>query len=132
MQAAPLSKIAALREFITRASQVDGVYAGYPDGAFFQVVNLRSEGWRTALDAPEDAALGIRIMAGGTSANKTERLMFLDAAGTVIGPGLVTLARSASRSGCSGSGLRLGASRLTKMSSWRHITPLGMPVVPPV
>lgn len=78
-------KIAALREFIIRASQVDGVYAGYPDGSFFQVVNLSSEGWRTALDAPEGAAVGIRIMAGGTSAHKTERLMFLDAAGSVIG-----------------------------------------------
>ncbi|WP_353644367.1 adenylate/guanylate cyclase domain-containing protein [Mesorhizobium sp. WSM2239] len=78
-------KIAALREFITRASQVDGVYAGYPDGSFFQVVNLSSEGWRRALDAPEDAAVGIRIMAGGTGANKTEQLMFLDSAGTVVG-----------------------------------------------
>jgi hypothetical protein len=54
------------------------------------------------------------------------------ATGTATGPGLVTRAWSASSDGASGSGFRAGASRLMRMSSWRHITPLGMPVVPPV
>ncbi len=54
------------------------------------------------------------------------------AAGRLRGPGLVTRSRAASRSCSGGSRLRLAASRAPNMSSWRHITPFGMPVVPPV
>jgi adenylate cyclase len=78
-------KIAALREFIARAAQVDGVYAGYPDGSFFHAVNLKTEGWREALGAPEEAAVGVRIMSGEATGEERERLMFLDPAGAVVG-----------------------------------------------
>ena len=54
------------------------------------------------------------------------------AAGTATGPGLVVRARSAWRSCSAPIGGFAVASSTPKMSSWRHMTPLGMPVVPPV
>jgi adenylate cyclase len=78
-------KIATLREFIDRTEQVDGVYAGYPDGSFFHAVNLDSEGWRTALNAPEAAAVGIRIMTAAETTKREQGLIFLDKAGQTIG-----------------------------------------------
>ncbi len=59
-------------------------------------------------------------------------------AGRLMGPGLVVRSRtaaekpSASRSGTTGSGRPLDLSLTPKRSSSRHITPFGMPVVPPV
>ncbi len=47
----------------------------------------------------------------------------------------VSLTRSARASGDAGGSARPMAERsmaAKKMSSWRHMTPLGMPVVPPV
>ena len=54
------------------------------------------------------------------------------AAGRLRGPGLVTRPwpRRGPRSG--GRRLRLAESRAPNRSSWRHITPFGSPVVPPV
>ena len=54
------------------------------------------------------------------------------AAGTFTGPGLGTRAASAAGSGSSGSGRLALASIIMMTSSWRHMTPFGMPVVPPV
>ncbi|MCV3243711.1 adenylate/guanylate cyclase domain-containing protein [Mesorhizobium sp. ZC-5] len=76
-------KIALLREFIGRSAQVDGAYAGYPDGSFFQVVNLKEEGWRKALRAPDDAALAVRVVAVEGD-KRTQRWLFLNAAGATI------------------------------------------------
>ena len=54
-------------------------------------------------------------------------------AGMPIGPATVTICRTVS---ASASALRtigfIWPTRLRNRSSWRHITPLGMPVVPPV
>ena len=54
------------------------------------------------------------------------------AAGRLRGPGLAMRSSNSAQPGTAGSGRFEGASRLPTMSSWRHITPLGMPVVPPV
>ncbi|WP_394891589.1 adenylate/guanylate cyclase domain-containing protein [Mesorhizobium sp. AaZ16] len=78
-------KIALLREFINRSEPVDGAYAGYPDGSFFHLINLKNEGWRTALGAPKNAAVGIRIIAADPAGKRNQRLMFLDSAGIVVG-----------------------------------------------
>src|SRR5688572_22717374 len=42
-------KVAVLREGIARSPHIDGVYVGYPSGAFFHVVDLDSAAWRMAL-----------------------------------------------------------------------------------
>ncbi len=54
------------------------------------------------------------------------------AAGRFDGPGLDTRASNSSHPGAAGNGRRDGPSRLPNTSSWRHITPFGAPVVPPV
>ena len=54
------------------------------------------------------------------------------AAGRLRGPGLVTRSVAAPRSSPGGRRLRLAESRAPNRSSWRHITPFGSPVVPPV
>ena len=41
-----------------RSPQIDGAFAGYPDGTFIHFVDLRdSPGWRKALDAPAGASV---------------------------------------------------------------------------
>ncbi len=55
-------KVAVLREGIARSPHIDGVYVGYPSGAFFHVVDLDSAAWRMALDAPRGAAIAVRSM----------------------------------------------------------------------
>ena len=54
-------------------------------------------------------------------------------AGTAAGPGLVTCVAQRVEVGLARAAAGATARRgCTKRSSWRHITPLGMPVVPPV
>ena len=74
-------KIAVLREGIIRSPHIDGVYVGYPSGAFFQVVDLRSAAWRMALDAPRGAALAARSMEWDERGRAVNRTLFLDASG---------------------------------------------------
>ncbi len=54
------------------------------------------------------------------------------AAGRLRGPGLLTRSVAACRSCSGGRRLRFAASSAPNRSSWRHITPFGIPVVPPV
>ena len=54
------------------------------------------------------------------------------APGMLRGPGRLTRSSMALRSCSGGIRLRLLASSTPKRSSWRHITPFGIPVVPPV
>ena len=54
------------------------------------------------------------------------------AAGRLSGPGLVIVPANPSRSCPGGVGLPAVCSSTRNRSSWRHMTPLGMPVVPPV
>ncbi|MET0576100.1 MAG: adenylate/guanylate cyclase domain-containing protein [Mesorhizobium sp.] len=77
-------KAALLREFIRRSPQLDGAYAGYPDGSFFHVINLRSEGWRRALAAPHNAVLAIRAIAPNDSGESVQHLSFEDSTEAII------------------------------------------------
>ncbi|NRP72075.1 Adenylate cyclase 1 [Ensifer psoraleae] len=74
-------KIAILREGIMRSPHIDGIYVGYPDGRFFQVVDLAMPAWRMALDAPRGAMLAVRSMEKDGEGKPVNRLLFLDAAG---------------------------------------------------
>jgi adenylate cyclase len=55
-------KVSVLREIIGQSKHVESVYAGYPDGSFFQVVDLKSKTWRKTLDAPVNAMLAVRLI----------------------------------------------------------------------
>ncbi|MCA1299411.1 adenylate/guanylate cyclase domain-containing protein [Stappia indica] len=78
-------KIAVLRVAMARSPQIDGLYAGYPDGSFVHAVSLRDAGWREALAAPEKAALAIRTIEAGPEDSRLAYVTFLDANGTIIG-----------------------------------------------
>ncbi|QYK42147.1 MAG: adenylate/guanylate cyclase domain-containing protein [Paracoccaceae bacterium] len=73
-----------LRGIMDRAPYLEGVYAGYPDGSFFHVVNLRGQGWRAALAAPEAATFAIRSIQV-TGGAPVESVTFHDASGATIG-----------------------------------------------
>ncbi|OOG68521.1 Adenylate cyclase 1 [Ensifer sp. M14] len=75
-------KVAVLREGITRSPHIDGVYVGYPNGAFFQMVDLKQVAWRMALDAPRGAAIAVRSMEKDASGKPLQRVLFLDKDGT--------------------------------------------------
>jgi adenylate cyclase len=77
-------KIAMLREATARSSHIDGVFVGYPDGSFFHVIDLHSQGWRTALNAPERAKTAVRTMEADQSGKRFSRVIFLDADGNRI------------------------------------------------
>jgi len=77
-------KIKLLREIIAQSSNLDGIYAGYPDGAFIQAVDLRAQAWRTALDAPEGATIAVRSMQGEQTGERSNRLIFLDKDGNQL------------------------------------------------
>ncbi|MBM3089896.1 HAMP domain-containing protein [Ensifer sp. T173] len=74
-------KAAVLREGISRSPHIDGVYVGYPSGAFFQVVDLKHIAWRMALDAPRGASMAVRSMERDASGKSINRVIFLDEAG---------------------------------------------------
>ena len=73
-------KVAILRAGLARSPHIDGVYAGYPDGGFFHAVNLASTDWRTALDAPPNATMAVRILTPAADGPLTH-ILFFDAAG---------------------------------------------------
>ncbi|PTM91401.1 adenylate/guanylate cyclase domain-containing protein [Mycoplana dimorpha] len=75
-----VDKVAILRAALARSPQIDGVYAGYPDGGFFHAVNLTSADWRTVLDAPPNASIAVRILTP-TAEGPLTRILFFDAAG---------------------------------------------------
>lgn len=77
-------KIATFREGMSRSPHIDGAYVGYPNGSFFHVINLNDSGWRTALDAPDQASMAVRVIDANAPGGATNRLMFLDDTGTTI------------------------------------------------
>ncbi|MCV9999929.1 cache domain-containing protein [Pararhizobium sp. YC-54] len=77
-------KIKLLREIIAQSSNLDGIFAGYPDGAFIQAVDLGAPAWRAALDAPEMAAMAVRSMQMEPAGEHSNRLIFLDKDGNQI------------------------------------------------
>lgn len=77
-------KAAIMRVVLARSPEIDGLYAGYPDGSFFHVVSLRDEGWRKALDAPGRAEFAIRTIENKDDGGRLARATFLDETGTSI------------------------------------------------
>ncbi|HTO33971.1 MAG TPA: adenylate/guanylate cyclase domain-containing protein [Pararhizobium sp.] len=77
-------KIKLLREIIAQSQNLDGIYAGYPDGAFIQVVTLKAKPWRIALNAPEKAVVAVRSMQIDAGGEQSNRLIFLDEDGNQL------------------------------------------------
>ncbi|MDR6756326.1 adenylate cyclase [Mycoplana sp. BE70] len=73
-------KVTILRAALSRSPQIDGVYAGYPDGSFFHAVNLSSTDWRKALNPPAFATMAVRILEPGAEEPRA-RVIFYDSAG---------------------------------------------------
>lgn len=73
-------KVTILRAALSRSPQIDGVYAGYPDGGFFHAVNLSSTDWRSALDAPPGATMAVRIL-NPNDGDPLTYVIFYDGAG---------------------------------------------------
>jgi adenylate cyclase len=66
---------------LARSPQIDGVYVGYPDGGFLQVVNLADERWRSVLSAPSEAATALRTITVEPGGRRLSQWTFLDARG---------------------------------------------------
>ncbi len=77
------AKIDIVREGLSLARELDGIYVGFPDGSFFHAIRLASPAWRQALEAPEGATIAIRTMTA-IGPDRAETLNFLDSAGKVI------------------------------------------------
>ncbi|MCX7304317.1 MAG: adenylate/guanylate cyclase domain-containing protein [Hyphomicrobiales bacterium] len=92
LTAGPPAYLDAKREFLVRALQgspnLDGVYVGYPDGAFFQVMRAaRSARWREAVSAPPEAVFGMRVVMRPPDGPAASTWYFLDDQGRQIGMG---------------------------------------------
>jgi adenylate cyclase len=88
----PPAYLDAKREFLVRALQgsphLDGVYIGYPSGAFFQVMRAASaERWREAVSAPPETVFGMRVVERAPDRPATSTWYFLDGDGHQIGAG---------------------------------------------
>lgn len=63
------AKIAFLSNALASSSHIDGLYVGYPSGAFVQGVDIAANpSWRQAISAPAESSYAIRtieIAAGG-------------------------------------------------------------------
>lgn len=82
------AKIGFLRKAVETSSNIDGAYAGYPDGSFVHIVRIGDDDrWRRALRAPENVRTAIRIIEVGTDGERLSRWRFLDAAGRTLSEG---------------------------------------------
>ncbi|KQV38066.1 MULTISPECIES: adenylate/guanylate cyclase domain-containing protein [unclassified Rhizobium] len=89
MLSPPPAEMNAKREFLLKMLQsspaIDGLYLGYPDGSFIQVVDMvENPAWAARLSAPEGATVAMRTIVSqstGTLASWT----FFDAAGKTVG-----------------------------------------------
>jgi adenylate cyclase len=92
---APLpSYVDAKREYLLRALRgsphLDAVYVGYPNGSYFQIMRAeRSGNWRQAVDAPADAAYGMRVVTRAPGGSSYARWYFLNEDGRRIGAGIL-------------------------------------------
>lgn len=74
-------KLTFAREALIRSPTVDGIFVGHADGSFFQAINLRESAWRRTLQAPDEAAIAIRIATPWIGDRSTTRSFFLDGDG---------------------------------------------------
>jgi adenylate cyclase len=72
---------------------LDGIYIGYPNGAFFHVVSpARSDVWAKTLEAPENATYAIRLIAHKLDGSRQSAWSFYDFQGEKISQGLPSAA----------------------------------------
>ncbi|MGE0279495.1 MAG: adenylate/guanylate cyclase domain-containing protein [Rhizobiaceae bacterium] len=86
---APPADLEPKRRVLLKALQgsphLDGVYAGYPDGAFIQMINVeRNARWRQAVAAPEATAYAMRTILPSPGGQRMSAWRFLDASGSTI------------------------------------------------
>lgn len=91
----PPAYLDAKREYLLRALKasphLDAVYVGYPDGAFFQIMRAdRSNKWRDAVGAPENAVFGMRVVTRPTGTQAYSRWYFLGDNGRRVGAGALS------------------------------------------
>ena len=77
------TKMNIARQALAESPYLDGIYVGYPDGAFFHAIRLSSAGWRQALEAPEAAALAFRTLSA-PGPGRLDKRIFLDASGKIL------------------------------------------------
>ncbi len=64
---------------------LDGVYAGYPDGAFIQMINVeRNARWRETITAPEATVYAMRTVMPSPAGQRMSIWRFLDQSGGLI------------------------------------------------
>ena len=64
----PPAELDAKTDFLLKAlagsRYVDGIYVGYPSGAFVHAVSIEADpAWRKAISAPDEAAFAVRMIA---------------------------------------------------------------------
>ena len=89
MATAPPADLDAKRDFLLgaleQAREIDGIFAGYPDGRFLRMVSLRGTSpWREPLGAPEDAVAAMETVIPDAEGNPTVRWTFLGADGKPV------------------------------------------------
>ena len=77
------------REFLIRtlrgSPQLDGLYLGYPSGAFVQMINVaRNARWRAAVSAPDKTAFAMRTILPAADGSSTSTWRFIDDAGAIL------------------------------------------------
>lgn len=86
---APPADLEPKRRVLLKALQgsphLDGVYAGYPDGAFIQMINVeRNARWRQTVAAPEATTYAMRTILSSLSGQRISVWRFLDINGGLI------------------------------------------------
>jgi adenylate cyclase len=86
----PPYRLEANSKFLMRALAgsrfIDGIYVGYPTGAFLHAVNVgASPPWATAIEAPENTAFAIRTIEPAAGGGKRSTWVFRDADGRYLG-----------------------------------------------
>jgi adenylate cyclase len=72
--------------YFDELQDLDGIYVGYPNGAFFHVVSpARSDAWAKTLGAPDNAAYAIRLIGADPDGSRQSIWSFYDADDKAIG-----------------------------------------------
>jgi adenylate cyclase len=72
---------------------LDGLYVGYPSGAFFHVVSPeRNDAWARTLGAPDNAAYAIRLIGADPDGSRQSLWSFYDGDGKPVGASPATAA----------------------------------------
>jgi adenylate cyclase len=77
-----------LLSYFDDIQDLDGLYIGYPNGAFFHIVSpQRSDAWREALKAPDTAVYAIRLIGPSIDGSRHSAWTFYNPQGARVGGG---------------------------------------------